>query len=63
MLFRSLPQRLSFAALRLPPGEHQGRLEFLDRSGQVLAQRTQQVRFSVGAEDRDTVVFLSELKS
>jgi len=57
----NLPQRLSFAALKLPPGEHAGRVEFLDRDGNVLARRTRQVNFTVGADDRDTVVFLSEL--
>jgi tetratricopeptide (TPR) repeat protein len=60
--WNNLPQRLSFAALKLPPGEHAGRLEFLDRMGNVLPQRTQQVRFSVGSDARDTVVFLSELR-
>jgi tetratricopeptide (TPR) repeat protein len=60
--WNNLPQRLSFAALTLPPGEHVGRVEFLDRDGHVLEQRTQQVRFTVGTDDRDTVVFLSELK-
>ena len=58
----NLPQRLSFAAIALPPGEHEGKIEFLDREGNVLAQRTQRITFSVAAEDRDTVVFLSELK-
>lgn len=60
--WNNLPQRLSFAAVKLPPGEHPGRIEFLDREGNVLEQRTQRVSFSVGADDRDTVVFLSELK-
>lgn len=60
--WNNLPQRLSFAALKLPPGEHAGRVEFLDRDGNVLESRTQSVSFSVGADDRDTVVFLSELK-
>lgn len=60
--WNNLPQRLSFAALKLPPGEHRGRIEFLDRDGNVLQQRTRDVTFSVGADDRDTVVFLSELK-
>lgn len=60
--WNNLPQRLSFAALALPPGEHAGRIEFLDRDGHVLAQRTQRVSFTVGADGRDTVVFLSELK-
>ena len=58
----NLPQRLSFAALKLPPGEHSGRIEFLDREGNVLTQRTQRISFTVPPEDRDTVVFLSELK-
>lgn len=60
--WNNLPQRLSFAALKLPPGEHRGRVEFLDRDGNVLAQRTQPVAFSIAADERDTVVFLSELK-
>lgn len=59
--WNNLPQRLSFAALKLPPGEHSGRIEFLDREGRVLAARSKQVAFSVGAGDRDTIVFLSEL--
>ncbi len=59
--WNNLPQRLSFAALKLPPGDHAGRIEFLDRDGNVLAARTQQVAIAVGADDRDTIVFLSEL--
>jgi tetratricopeptide (TPR) repeat protein len=59
--WNNLPQRLSFAAIALPPGEHRGRLEFLDREGNVLEQRTQNVTLAVGPE-RDTVLFLSELK-
>jgi len=58
----NLPEHLSFAALRLPPGDYRGKLEFLDRDGAVLDRRTQDVAFSVAAEDRDTVVFFSELK-
>lgn len=57
----NLPQRLSFAALKLPPGPHSGRIEFLDREGRVLAARTRPVSFEVAAGDRDTVVILSEL--
>jgi tetratricopeptide (TPR) repeat protein len=60
--WNNLPQRLSFASIVLPPGQHSGRVEFLDRDGNVLDQRTQQVTFSVGPNDRDTVVFFSELK-
>jgi hypothetical protein len=58
----NLPQRLSFAALALPPGDYLGRLEFLDREGHVLAARSRPVKFTVApGADRDTVVFLSEL--
>jgi tetratricopeptide (TPR) repeat protein len=60
--WNNLPQRLSFAAVQLPPGQHSGRIEFLDRDGSVLEHRTQKVSLSVAAGDRDTVVFLSELK-
>jgi hypothetical protein len=57
----NLPQRLSFAAVRLPPGEHAGRLEFLDREGRVLPARTRSVSLHVAPGDRDTVLFFSEL--
>lgn len=60
--WNNLPQRLSFAAIKLPPGLHDGRIEFLDRDGNVLEQRTQRISVTVGPDDRDTVVFLSELK-
>ncbi len=57
----NLPQRLSFATIKLPPGEHAGRIEYLDRDGNVFAARTKAVTITVGAPDRDTVVFFSEL--
>ncbi len=60
--WNNLPQRLSFAALTLPPGDYLGRLEFLGRDGNVLVSRSRPVKFTVSAGDRDTVVFLSELK-
>ena len=60
--WNNLPQRLSFAAVKLPPGEHRGRIEFLGADGSVLEQRTQPVTFTVPSDDRDAVVFLSELK-
>jgi hypothetical protein len=60
-LWDNLPQRLSFAAVRLPPGEHAGRLEFLDREGRVLTARTRSVSLNVAPGDRDTVLFFSEL--
>lgn len=58
----SLPQRLSFAALRLPAGEHAATLEFFDAAGAVIANLTRQVTITVEDASRDTVVFLSEPK-
>ena len=49
-------------ALDVRIGQHLGRIEFLDREGNVLEQRSQTVSLDVAADDRDTVVFLSELK-
>lgn len=66
----NLPQYLSFAALRLSPGEHAATLQFLDAAGQVVPRLTQQLIISVpeidnsiGAQPRDVVVFASDLKS
>ncbi len=58
----NLPQRLSFSAFKLSPGEHHGRIEFLNRDGEVLSRHTQPVEINVASTDRDTVVFLTELK-
>ncbi|HVS51797.1 MAG TPA: hypothetical protein VHD62_05525 [Opitutaceae bacterium] len=58
----NLPQHLGFAALKLAPGTHSATLEFLDRDGAVLEQRTQHLALAVLPGGRDTVVFLSELK-
>ena len=61
-MWNNLPQRLSFAALRLPVGQHAATLDFFDATGQRLAALTQQLTIVVDDESRDTVVFLSELK-
>lgn len=60
--WENLPQRLSFAALRLPAGTYAATLEFLDANGRTLPASTQQVTINVDDPARDTVVFLSELK-
>ena len=60
-MWDNLPQRLSFAAFRLAPGEYPATLEFQDASGRTLPARTQTLQLRVTATDRDTVVFLSEL--
>ncbi len=59
----NLPQRLSFAALRLPLGEHAATLDFFDSAGRKLPALTQQLTIKVDDVAQDTVVFLSELKS
>ena len=61
-MWNNLPQRLSFAALRLPAGNHAATLEFFDAQGRRLAGLTQEVTIVVDDPARDTVVFLSELK-
>jgi hypothetical protein len=58
----NLPQYLSFAALRLPPGTYPARLEFLDAEGRRVAGLARTTNVTVGDPTRDTVVFLSELK-
>jgi hypothetical protein len=60
--WENLPQRLSFAALRLPAGSYPARLEFFDAAGQPLPALTQELTINVDDPAQDTVVFLSELK-
>lgn len=57
----NLPQYLSFAALSLPPGEYQARVEFMNGAGLVLGNMTREVRFSVPSTNQDTVLFVSNL--
>jgi len=57
----NLPQRLSFAAVSLPAGDHKARLEFLDKKGNLIANHSQEITLSVRPEG-DTVIFLSEHK-
>ncbi|WP_138223171.1 hypothetical protein [Nibricoccus aquaticus] len=64
----NLPQYISFAALRLAPGEYPATLTFVDASGNPLPSGTRQITLtvpapdpSIGAAPQDTVIFLSEL--
>ncbi|MBI5766874.1 MAG: hypothetical protein HZA93_03715 [Verrucomicrobia bacterium] len=57
----NLPQYLSFAALKLPPGEHPGILQFYDADGRVVADLTRRVNLTVGDPTKDTVAIFSEL--
>jgi predicted small secreted protein len=58
----NLPQYLSFAAVPLPPGEHEATVEFLDVGGRPLANLTKKITINVQA-DKDTVVFVSDRTS
>ncbi|MEO7598056.1 MAG: hypothetical protein ABIV50_03925 [Opitutus sp.] len=61
-MWNNLPQRLSFAALRLPAGHHAATVEYFDAGGRRLAGLAQDVTIVVDDASRDTVVFISELK-
>jgi tetratricopeptide (TPR) repeat protein len=58
-MWSNLPQFLSFAALRLPPGQHTGTVEFLNAQGQPLNHFKKTVTFTAYT-GRDTVLFLSD---
>ncbi len=58
----NLPQYLSFAALRLPPGEHPALLQFFDADGRAIEDLTRRVAITVTDPAKDTVIFLSEQK-
>jgi tetratricopeptide (TPR) repeat protein len=55
--WNNLPQLLSFAALRLPPGSHTLDVEFQNTGGKTLI--TRQVQFQV-VPGRDAVLFVSD---
>jgi hypothetical protein len=56
----NLPRYLSFAALEIPPGQHTATVEFLDYSGNVLPVMTKTINFTVSADGKDIVVFVSD---
>lgn len=58
----NLPQFLTFAAVQLPPGQHNATIEFLDSAGRPLSGLTRTVTIHV-VPDKDAVVFLSDLPS
>lgn len=68
--WETLPQFLSFAALRLAPGEYPATLTMLDEAGKPVPSGTREIKITVpapdptiGATQQDTVIFLSELKN
>jgi hypothetical protein len=54
----NLPNGIGFAALRVPPGQHQLVAEFLDGSGHAILSRDVSLNILPGT--RDTVLFLSD---
>jgi hypothetical protein len=56
----NLPHYLSFAALRLPPGQHVATVEFRDQAGQLLSNLTKTITINVPTDKRDKVVFVSD---
>ncbi len=55
--WKNLPNLLSFAALRLAPGDYSATIEFQSPSGKVLVTREARFQVVIG---RDTVLFLSD---
>lgn len=55
----NLPQFISFAALRLPPGENKVTVDFLDTAGRADAKLTKTLTVNV-PPDRDKIVFVSD---
>jgi len=56
----NLPQFLSFAALRLPPGPHTIEVEFLDKGGRPIPKLLKVIHVTVPSNPQDTVLFVSE---
>lgn len=58
--WHNLPQYLSFALLKLAPGSHGVRVDFLDGQGRVIANLTKEVAFDVTDDGPDQVIYLSD---
>lgn len=61
--WNNLPRYLSFASLRLPPGEHQLTVEFQDASGSPLPTVTKELTVKVSPDQKDKIVFVSDQSS
>jgi hypothetical protein len=56
----NLPQFLGFAALELPPGQHQVTVEYLNGAQQTVATFTKQLTVTVKPPPQEPVIFLSD---
>lgn len=58
--WETLPLYLTFATMELPPGPHTATVEFLDANRQPLANLTKRITFTVPADGRDRVLYVSD---
>ncbi len=56
----NLPLYLTFAAVKLPPGEHQATIQFLDANHQVIQNETKTLAFNVPDNSVDNVFYVSD---
>jgi hypothetical protein len=56
----NLPRYLSFAELHLPAGPHTATVQFYGSSGELLADLTKTVNFTVPADKHDKVIYVSD---
>jgi tetratricopeptide (TPR) repeat protein len=56
----NLPRYLTFATLSLPPGQQTAKIEFQDAAGRPLPGLTKTVTFTVPADGKDKIVFVSD---
>jgi hypothetical protein len=56
----NLPLYLSFAAIKLSPGQHSATIEFLDQANHVIAPLTKTITFEVVSGGPDKIIFVSD---
>ena len=61
--WNNLPRYLSFANLKLPPGQYQVTVQFRDAAGLVIPGLTKTLTVEVPGDGRDKVIFVSDQSS
>ena len=56
----NLPKFLAFGSMRLPPGQYQLTVQYLNDQRQIIGAKTQSIPITVNAPPRDTVILVSE---
>lgn len=59
-MWDNLPQFISFATVKMPPGEHEVTVQFLEASGKPREKLAKTITVTVPANQRDTMVFVSD---